>query len=124
MNAFVKIATRQEAENIRSNMSGMKFNKSALRVGWACGYGPRENFNYSGGYTLFPISKIPEQDKSFIIKAPPRGGGPIEGGTVTEEPNLPLECILSSRGNPIAHREGLPPPPRHILEARSRLGLD
>ncbi|KAJ3252970.1 hypothetical protein HK103_001069, partial [Boothiomyces macroporosus] len=110
-NAFVKIATRKEAEMIRSQLQSYHVDGHNLKIGWGCGYGPREHFNYTEGFTIFPISKIPINDQAYIA-ASPRGGGPIIGGTVCEEPNVPMENVLNARGNASAPREGLPLPPR------------
>jgi hypothetical protein len=60
---------------------------------------------------MFPIKKIPQRDVSFIEKST-RGGGPVQGGYVCEEPNVPLELALNSRGSATAPRQGLPMPPR------------
>ncbi|KAJ3320448.1 hypothetical protein HDV06_005271 [Boothiomyces sp. JEL0866] len=110
-NSFVKIATRKEAEMIRSQLQAYHVDGHNLKIGWGCGYGPREHFNYTEGFTLFPISKIPINDQPYIASSP-RGGGPIIGGTVCEEPNVPMENVLNARGNASAPREGLPLPPR------------
>jgi hypothetical protein len=60
---------------------------------------------------MFPLSKIPERDVPFIEKST-RGGGPVTGGHICEEPNVPLELALNSRGSATAPRQGLPMPPR------------
>jgi hypothetical protein len=70
--AFVKIATRQEAEQVKQILTGYRIGKHMFKIGWGCGYGPREHFNYTEGFTMFPISKIPENDKRVIENCPPR----------------------------------------------------
>ncbi|KAI8899606.1 hypothetical protein BC833DRAFT_359156 [Globomyces pollinis-pini] len=122
MCSFIKTPTRKEAEDIRNQFQGYKIDNQMIKIGWGCGYGPREHFNYAEGVTLFPISKIPLQDQAFIVAAPPRGGGPIEGSTVTEEPNVPLELALSSRGSSTAPRVGLPPRRRDRRDERGDYG--
>jgi hypothetical protein len=116
--AFLKIATRAEASNIRNYLNGYSTGKHSFNIGWGCGYGPREHFNYTEGYTMFPLANIPAKDIPFIESSPPRGGGPVKGGTVIEEPNVPIEVALSSRGSATAPRKGLVMPPR--IEQRYR----
>ena len=53
--AFVKIATRQEAEQVKQILTGYRIGKHMFKIGWGCGYGPREHFNYTEGFTMFPI---------------------------------------------------------------------
>lgn len=70
--AFVKIATRKEAENVKNILTGYRIGKHMFKIGWGCGYGPREHFNYTDGFTMFPIAKIPDNDKKVIETCPPR----------------------------------------------------
>ncbi|KAJ3056585.1 hypothetical protein HK097_005748, partial [Rhizophlyctis rosea] len=86
-NAFVKMLTRAEAELIRDRFNKFMLNGSMLKMGWGCGYGPKEFFDYSTGETLFPLVRMTDADKRHISQSP-RGGGPIEGGTVVEEPDV------------------------------------
>jgi hypothetical protein len=60
---------------------------------------------------MFPLAKIPERDIPYIERSE-RGGGPVKGGYVCEEPTVPLELALDSRGSATAPRQGLPMPPR------------
>ncbi len=72
---------------------------------------------------MFPLAKIPERDVPFIQRST-RGGGPVEGGRVCEEPNVPLELALNSRGSATAPRQGLTMPPRikRMLEQQQQEG--
>lgn len=90
-----------------------------MKVGWGCGYGPREHFNYTVGFNLFPIHKIPANDKSFIENSK-RGGGVVKGGYVCEEPDVPLDNILNVRGSATAPRQGLPRKRSDDDESRKR----
>ncbi|RKO84489.1 hypothetical protein BDK51DRAFT_5186, partial [Blyttiomyces helicus] len=56
------------------------------QMGWGCGYGPKDYFDYQTGETLFPLANMSESDRRWISGST-RGGGPIEGGTVVEEPD-------------------------------------
>ncbi|KAJ3038630.1 hypothetical protein HDV00_000474 [Rhizophlyctis rosea] len=86
-NAFVKLLTRAEADLIREKFNKFMFKGSMLKMGWGCGYGPKEFFDYSTGETLFPLVRMTDSDKRHI-SATTRGGGPIQGGTVVEEPDV------------------------------------
>ncbi|KAI8998351.1 hypothetical protein BC832DRAFT_230696 [Gaertneriomyces semiglobifer] len=86
-NAFVKFLTRAEADLVKERFHKYMFNKSILKMGWGCGYGPKEFFDYTTGETLFPLSRMTETEKRTIATSP-RGGGPIEGGMVVEEPDF------------------------------------
>ena len=100
MQAFVKAATRKEAESIKHAFQGYKLDPSGppLKVGWGCGYGPKDGFDFQEGVTMYEISRIPEQDVPFI-ESSPRGGGAVVGGMAMEEPNVPLELTLAGRGS-------------------------
>ena len=68
-------------QNLKGKIDGKRTwlpNVDTLKVGWGCGYGPREHFNYAGGFNLFPIDKIPASDKIFI-ESSRRGGGTVAG---------------------------------------------
>jgi hypothetical protein len=94
------MATRREAEQTKAAFQGLQIGQANLKVGWACGYGPREDFNYAEGVLFYEISKIPESDISYIESSFPRGGGAVKGGTVMEEPNVaPNRSSNFSQGN-------------------------
>lgn len=56
-------------------------------MGWGCGYGPKEYFDYNSGETVFPIGRMTDTEKR-IISCSSRGGGPIVGGMIVEEPDF------------------------------------
>lgn len=88
MHAFCKIATRKEAEEMKLTYQGYSLGALGnLKLGWGCGYGPRDQFNYHDGTTLYEIMKIPQNDIP-LIESSTRGGGPVIGGMVMEEPNV------------------------------------
>jgi hypothetical protein len=95
-NAFIKVATRKEAESLQYEFQGFQIDQSYLKVGWASGYGPRENFTYNTGIILYPIRQIPPGDINFIENSA-RGGGKVLPSAVMEEPDLPLEVTLGSK---------------------------
>ncbi|KAJ3097130.1 hypothetical protein HDU97_005132 [Phlyctochytrium planicorne] len=86
-NAFIKLMTREEADKARLALNRTVHNGATFKVGWGCGFGPKDIFDYSNGYTILPINRMSESDRRWI-SAGIRGGGPIEGGTVVEEPNV------------------------------------
>jgi hypothetical protein len=42
-------------------------------VGWGCGFGPKESFEYRSGELLYPVNLISENDARIIMNAN-RGG--------------------------------------------------
>ncbi|KAJ3193050.1 hypothetical protein HK101_005520 [Irineochytrium annulatum] len=56
-------------------------------VGWGCGFGPKDMFDYTEGMTILPLNILSENDKRWIAHTK-RGGGPLVGGTVIEEPDV------------------------------------
>lgn len=101
-NAFIKIATRMEAERVKSEFHGYRLEQTELKVGWACGYGPKQNFDFNYGFTLYQIADIPDHDYSYI-EGGGRGGGKVEGGMTMEEPNVPMDSSMQ-RGNVKGYR--------------------
>ncbi|KAJ3146581.1 hypothetical protein HDU86_008461 [Geranomyces michiganensis] len=86
-NAFVKLLTRAEADLIKERFHKYQWNGTMLKMGWGCGYGPKEFFDYGTGETLFPVARMTDVEKRTISQSP-RGGGVIEGGMVVEEPDF------------------------------------
>ncbi|KAI8909327.1 hypothetical protein DFJ77DRAFT_118225 [Powellomyces hirtus] len=86
-NAFVKLLTRAEADLIKERFHKYMFNGTMLKMGWGCGYGPKEFFDYASGETLFPMARMTDVERRTISQSP-RGGGMIEGGMVVEEPDF------------------------------------
>ena len=118
MQAFVKVATRKEAEAIKQAFQGYKMDQGFLKVGWGNGYGPKDGFDFHEGATLYEISRIPDQDIPFIESAP-RGGGTVKGGFLMEEPNVPLDLALAGRASggpnnkrPLSANQGGDYPPK------------
>ncbi|KND02580.1 uncharacterized protein SPPG_03038 [Spizellomyces punctatus DAOM BR117] len=86
-NAFVKLLTRAEADLVKDRFHKYQYNGTMLKMGWGCGYGPKEFFDYTTGETLFPLARMTDTEKRTISQST-RGGGPIEGGMVVEEPDF------------------------------------
>jgi hypothetical protein len=87
-----------EAEAIKHAYQGFKSDQGGpLKIGWGCGYGPKEGFDFQEGTTLYEISRIPEQEIPYIEQSP-RGGGLVKGGMAMEEPNIPLDLTMAGRG--------------------------
>ncbi|KAI9338500.1 hypothetical protein BDR26DRAFT_862976 [Obelidium mucronatum] len=84
---FVKYYTREEANSAKNALMGKAFEGLPLKISWGCGFGPKEHFEYNAGMTVFPISEMSEADKKSLSNAK-YGGGPIEGGTFVEEPDI------------------------------------
>ncbi|KAJ3207162.1 hypothetical protein HDU67_007631, partial [Dinochytrium kinnereticum] len=94
-NAFIKMFTREEADKARVALNRTVLNGALLKVGWGCGFGPKNTFDYATGFNIVPISRMSESNKKWISTSN-RGGGPIQGSTVIEEPNVGYDPI----GNP------------------------
>jgi hypothetical protein len=57
--AFVKMMTRQEAEAARRG-GNFQIGSTNIRIGWCCGYGPRNHFNRDTGISQIPLHALPE----------------------------------------------------------------
>ncbi|KAI8806371.1 hypothetical protein BJ742DRAFT_362413 [Cladochytrium replicatum] len=86
-NAFIKLYTRGEAAYVKDVVNRTVISDATLKTGWGCGFGPKNLFDYTSGSMLYPILQMGEADKRHISQSK-RGGGPIQGGTVVEEPDL------------------------------------
>ncbi|KAJ3415326.1 hypothetical protein HDV05_005196 [Chytridiales sp. JEL 0842] len=86
-NCFVKFFSRAEAEVARVGLDRRVVEGVTLKVGWGCGFGPKDIFDYRTGVSIYPLAKMTETDKRWISTSG-RGGGPLQGGTVVEEPDV------------------------------------
>ncbi|KAI9356269.1 hypothetical protein DFJ73DRAFT_240482, partial [Zopfochytrium polystomum] len=84
-NAFIKMYTREEAEAAVQSLQGAMIDDMSVKISWGCGFGPKDHFDYMTGSIELTIDGMSENEKRWLSTSP-RGGGPIEGGTVVEEP--------------------------------------
>ncbi|KAJ3130121.1 hypothetical protein HK098_006180 [Nowakowskiella sp. JEL0407] len=87
-NAFVKMFTRAEAEKVKELVNRSTIGDSQLKLSWGCGFGPKQTFNYSDGDVVYRFADMSDSDKRCMVSSR-RGGGPLEGSTVVEEPDIP-----------------------------------
>ncbi|RKP03855.1 hypothetical protein CXG81DRAFT_16688 [Caulochytrium protostelioides] len=96
-NAFVKLATRMEAERVRQTLQKMPFSGTILKLGWGCGFGPKDMFNYDRGDTVFPVTRLTDADRRHMVMSR-RGGGTVEPGYVVEEPDIGFQRMDIANG--------------------------
>ncbi|KAJ3330075.1 hypothetical protein HDU76_006469 [Blyttiomyces sp. JEL0837] len=106
-NAFIKMFTREEAELAHLKLNRYDIDGVVIKVSWGCGFGPRDIFDYATGSTIYPIAQMSDLDRKCISSST-RGGGPIEGGTVVEEPEIHFPGPKTSeiRGPPAPFSSG------------------
>lgn len=95
--AFVKVYSRNEAENVLANFN--KDGSSPLRTRWGVGFGPRDCCNYQYGYSVIPIHRLTESDKKWSLEAQwgGTGGQPLTSGMVFEEPDIIVGDVISNK---------------------------
>jgi hypothetical protein len=76
--------TRKEAEAARA-LNELLIGSTTIKIGWCCGYGPRNHFNRDTGTSQIPLYVLPDVDKTWMATSA-RGGGPAESGMQMEEP--------------------------------------
>ncbi|KAL3233889.1 Protein NRD1 [Nakaseomyces bracarensis] len=95
--AFVKVYSRQEAENALLN-----FNKDGslpLRTRWGVGFGPRDCCDYQHGFSIIPVQRLTDADKKWSLGAQwgGTGGQPLTNGITFEEPDIIVGEGVSSK---------------------------
>ncbi|CAR28966.1 hypothetical protein ZYGR_0U03240 [Zygosaccharomyces rouxii] len=95
--AFVKVYSRQEAENVL--LSFNKDGSSPLRTRWGVGFGPRDCCDYQHGYSIIPMHRLTDADKKWCVQAQwgGTGGQPLQSGIVFEEPDIVVGEGVSSK---------------------------
>lgn len=95
--AFVKVYSRQEAENVLANFN--RDGSSPLRTRWGVGFGPRDCCDYQHGFSIIPIHRLTDADKKWCVSAQWGGtaGQPLQAGIVFEEPDIVVGEGVSSK---------------------------
>ncbi|SCW03098.1 LAFE_0G02894g1_1 [Lachancea fermentati] len=95
--AFVKVYSRQEAENVLNNFN--KDGSSPLRTRWGVGFGPRDCCDYQHGYSIIPLHRLTDADKKWSVSAQwgGTGGQPLQATMVFEEPDIVVGEGVSSK---------------------------
>ncbi|KAG0010372.1 hypothetical protein BGZ80_001536, partial [Entomortierella chlamydospora] len=90
-NAFIKMADRAQAEKCKAELDRTTVQGEVMKVGWGCGFGPRDCFDYTAGSSLIPIDRLTDTDKRWLSNSVVGGFGvhePIRGGVSILEPNI------------------------------------
>ncbi|CCD25719.1 Nrd1 complex RNA-binding subunit NDAI_0F04010 [Naumovozyma dairenensis CBS 421] len=95
--AFVKVYSRQEAENVLMN-----FNRDGsynLRTRWGVGFGPRDCCDYQNGISIIPLKRLTEADQKWAVSAQwgGTGGQELTTGLVFDEPDIIIGDGVSSK---------------------------
>lgn len=95
--AFVKVYSRQEAENVLTNFN--RDESSPLRIRWAVGFGPRDCCDYQHGYSIIPMHRLTEVDRKWSLSAEwgGTGGEQLQPNIVFEEPDIVVGEGVSSK---------------------------
>ena len=96
-----------------SILSNTAIENTQIKIGWGCGFGPKDLFDYGTGTSVIPLDQLQEVDRR-LIRTSRRGGGEIVGGTVLEEPDVGYSYKSSSTlGTPgLGRGEGIGGNPR------------
>ncbi|KAI9203694.1 uncharacterized protein BJ171DRAFT_509354 [Polychytrium aggregatum] len=106
-NAFIKMFTRVECEMAREKLDHISVAGATLKLGWGCGFGPKNIFSYDKGETVFPMNRVVDPDRKWLVLSK-RGPGRIQAGIVIEEPDVGVNCEdLITAGEPSPHA-GMP----------------
>ncbi|KAK3811331.1 MAG: hypothetical protein J3Q66DRAFT_351581 [Benniella sp.] len=90
-NAFIKMVDRPQAERCKAELDRTTVHGEVMKVGWGCGFGPRDCFDYTAGTSLIPIDRLTDTDRRWLSNSVVGGFGPrerIRGGVVILEPNI------------------------------------
>ncbi|KAF9429453.1 hypothetical protein BGZ76_001276 [Entomortierella beljakovae] len=90
-NAFIKMADRAQAERCKADLDRTMVKGEVMKVGWGCGFGPRECFDYTTGTSIIPLDRLTDTDRRWLGNSIIGGFGqhePIRGGVAILEPNI------------------------------------
>ncbi|KAF9923487.1 hypothetical protein FBU30_006494 [Linnemannia zychae] len=90
-NAFIKMADRADAERCKAELGGTLVHGEVMKVGWGCGFGPRDCFDYTTGTGVIPLDRLTDTDRRWLANSVIGGFGPgevIRGGVSVLEPNI------------------------------------
>ncbi|KAF9971971.1 hypothetical protein BGZ73_004955 [Actinomortierella ambigua] len=90
-NAFIKMMDREQAEQCKQHLDRTHVQDEVMKVGWGCGFGPRDCFDYTAGSSLIPLRALTDTDRRWLSQSAVGGFGPgqeIRGGVCILEPNI------------------------------------
>ncbi|KAF9983124.1 hypothetical protein BGZ65_002158, partial [Modicella reniformis] len=90
-NAFIKMVDRAHAERCKVELDRILVHGEVMKVGWGCGFGPRDCFDYTTGASVIPLDRLTDTDRRWLSNSVVGGFGPrerIRGGVIILEPNI------------------------------------
>lgn len=90
-NAFIKMADRSAAEICKADLDRTAVHGEVMKVGWGCGFGPRDCFDYTTGSSHIPLDRLTDTDRRWLSNSVVGGFGTrerIRGGVIILEPNI------------------------------------
>ncbi|CAO3565752.1 unnamed protein product [Mortierella alpina] len=90
-NAFIKMADWTHAEQCKVELDRTMVQGEVMKVGWGCGFGPRDCFDYTSGASIIPVDRLTDTDRRWLGQSIVGGFGvhePIRGGVCIYEPNI------------------------------------
>ncbi|KAF9102488.1 hypothetical protein BGX29_004537 [Mortierella sp. GBA35] len=107
-NAFIKMTDRADAERCKAELDRTQVQGEVMKVGWGCGFGPRDLFDYTTGTSLIPVERLTDTDRRWLMNSVVGGfgmGEPIRGGVSLLEPNI--EAVGRDGRESLPRRGGL-----------------
>ncbi|KAG0237055.1 hypothetical protein BGW42_001948 [Actinomortierella wolfii] len=90
-NAFIKMMDREQAERCKQHLDRTLVQDEVMKVGWGCGFGPRDCFDYTAGTSMIPLRALTDTDRRWLTQSVVGGfgvGQEIRGGVCILEPNI------------------------------------
>ncbi|KAG0198740.1 hypothetical protein BGX28_007861 [Mortierella sp. GBA30] len=90
-NAFIKMSDRANAERCKADLDRTTVQGEVMKVGWGCGFGPRDCFDYTSGESVIPLDRLTDTDRRWLSHSVVGGFGQhetIRGGVRVFEPNI------------------------------------
>eukprot|EP00834_Sanchytrium_tribonematis_P003564 NODE_141_length_15967_cov_0.946118.p6 type:complete len:235 gc:universal NODE_141_length_15967_cov_0.946118:15256-15960(+) len=79
---FLKLKTRKMAELVLKAYHLKIYNNNVIKIGFACGFGPKEAFDYKKGVSMIPVYNLTQLDHK-LLKA---SNIILKGSQIIDEP--------------------------------------
>ncbi|KAG9323546.1 hypothetical protein KVV02_003070 [Mortierella alpina] len=95
-NAFIKMADRTHAERCKVELDRTMVQGEVMKVGWGCGFGPRDCFDYTSGESIIPVDRLTDTDRRWLGQSIVGGfGAPISSNAkLAADPYLPQHSVM------------------------------